>query len=102
MENHDPRIAVTEDSLQRGVRPKPWEAVRLMKLKPSFLLRHPQSMPDSGDPATPGAPAPRASGSYFGPSNSPTRFPEEPPYRTPTEDPVPNERPERKKSTTSP
>ena len=35
-------------------------------------------MPDSSDPATPRAPAPRAAGSPFGPPFLPTRFREDP------------------------
>src|SRR5450759_3031598 len=82
MKNDDSRMAVTEDSLHRGVRPKPWEAVRMMELKPTSSWRHSQSMPDSRDPATTLAPAPTAAGSPFGASDSPTRFREDPVYLT--------------------
>src|SRR6266568_6984187 len=78
MKDHDPRITVTEHSLHHGVRPKSRETVRVMKLKPPSPWRHPRSMPDSPDPATALAPAPTAAGSPFGPSDSPTRFREEP------------------------
>ena len=78
MKNHDPGITVTEDSLHCGVRPKPWEAVRVMELKPTLPWRHPRSMPDSRDSATPLAPAPRAPGSPFATPTSPTREREEP------------------------
>jgi len=78
MKNHDPRIAVTEDSLHRGVRSKSRETVRVMELKPTSPWRHARSMPDSRDPATPPAPAPTEAGSPFGPSDSPTRFREDP------------------------
>ena len=62
MKNHDSRIAVTEDSLHRGVRPKPWGAVRVMELKPTSPWRHPRSMPDSRDPTTPSHPLPQRPG----------------------------------------
>src|SRR6266536_1666663 len=78
MKDHDPCIAVTEASLHRGVRPKSREAVRVMELKPMSPSRHSRSMPGSLDPATPIAPAPTAAGSPFGPSDSPTRFREDP------------------------
>src|SRR6266571_2748734 len=83
MKDHDPRITVTEHSLHHGVRPKSRETVRVMKLKPPSPWRHPRSMPDSPDPATALAPAPTAAGSPFGPSDSPTRFREEPLLITP-------------------
>src|SRR3989442_780889 len=78
MKDHHPRIAVTEHSLHRGVRPKSRKAVRVIKLKPPSPWRHPRSMPDSPDPATALAPAPIAARSPFGPSDSPTRFREDP------------------------
>src|SRR3989441_4867472 len=78
MKDHEPRIAVTEHSLHRGVRPKSRKAVRVIKLKPPSPWRHPRSMPDSRDPATALAPAPIAARSPFGPSDSPTRFREDP------------------------
>src|SRR6266545_4833822 len=81
MKDHDPRIAVTEHSLHRGVRPKSRKAVRVIKLKPPSPWRHPRSMPDSPDPATALAPAPIAAGSPFEPSDSPTRFREDPKCR---------------------
>src|SRR6266705_1482561 len=81
MKDHNPRIAVTEHSLHRGARPKSLETVRVMKPKPSLPLRHPRSMPDSRAPATLLAPAPTEAGSPFGPSDSPTRFREEPEYQ---------------------
>src|SRR3989442_15591244 len=78
MKDHHPRIAVTEHSLHRGVRPKSRKAVSVIKLKPPSPWRHPRSMPDSPDPATALAPAPIAAGSPFEPSDSPTRFREDP------------------------
>ena len=78
MKTHDSRMAVTEDSLHRGVRPKPWETVRVMELKPTSPWRHSRSMPDSRDPATPLTPAPTAAKSPFGLPDSPTRFREDP------------------------
>ena len=82
MKDHDPRIAVTEHSLHRGIRPKSLEAVRLMELKPTTPWRHSRSMPVSRDPATPLAPAPTAAGNPFGSSDSPTRFREDPEEET--------------------
>lgn len=78
MKNHDPRIAVTEHSLHRGVRPKAREAVRVMEMEPTSPWRHSRSMPDSRDPAAPLPPAPTAATSLFGPSDSPIRFREDP------------------------
>src|SRR6266705_4738809 len=82
MKNHNPRIAVTNHSLHRGVRPKSREAVRVMELKPTSPWRHSRSMPDSRDSATALAPAPTAAGSPFGSSDSPTRFREDPFFET--------------------
>jgi len=78
MKNHNPGVAVSEDPLHRAARTKPWEAIRIVELKPASRLGHPQIMPDSSDPGTPLPPAPRAAPKPLAPLISPTRFPEDP------------------------
>jgi hypothetical protein len=78
MKDHDLGIPVTEHPVNRGVWSKSREAIRVMKVKPTMPLGHLRSMPDSHNPGTPLAPAPRAAVNPFEPPNSPTHFREEP------------------------
>src|SRR3989304_4337025 len=78
MKNHNPGVAVSEDPLHRAARTKPWEAIRIVELKPASPLGHPQIMPHSRDPGTPPPPPPGGAPDPLPPLISPTRFPEDP------------------------